>query len=73
MVKHTQTICRQKLTNCLRVFDHFVGLALKRLRSVMKTVSKLRWNSDQQGSWLAFWINKTSQFVGGIDVSKTSD
>ena len=25
MVKHTQTIRWQKLTNCLRVFDHFVG------------------------------------------------
>ena len=29
MVKHTQTIRRQKPTNCLSVFDHFVGLALK--------------------------------------------
>ena len=31
MVKHTQTIRRQKATNCLSVFDHFVGLALKGL------------------------------------------
>ena len=31
MVKHTQTIRRQKLTNCLSVFEHFVGLALKGL------------------------------------------
>ena len=31
MVKHTQTICRQKPINCLIVFDHFVGLALRRL------------------------------------------
>ena len=32
MVKHTQTIRRQQLlpTNWLGVFDHFVGLALKR-------------------------------------------
>ena len=29
MVKHTQTIRRQQPTNCLSVFDHFVGLALK--------------------------------------------
>ena len=29
MAKHTQTIRRLLLTNCLRVFDHFVGLALK--------------------------------------------
>ena len=33
MVKHTQTIRRQKPTNCLSVFDHFVGLALKGLMS----------------------------------------
>ena len=32
MVKHTQTICWQKLTNCLSVFDDFVGLALKGLK-----------------------------------------
>ena len=29
MVKHTQTIRRQKPTNCLNVFDHFVELTLK--------------------------------------------
>ena len=33
MVKHSQTIRRQKPTNCLNVFDHFVGLALKWLIS----------------------------------------
>ena len=33
MVKHTQTIRWQKPTNCLSVFDHFAGLALKGLRS----------------------------------------
>ena len=32
MVKHTQTIHRQQPTNCLSVFNHFVGLALKRLK-----------------------------------------
>ena len=32
MVKHTQTILRQQPTNCLSVFDHFVGLARKGLR-----------------------------------------
>ena len=30
-IKHTQTVCRQKPTNCLSLFDHFVGLALKGL------------------------------------------
>ena len=32
MVKHSQTIRRQKPTNCLSVFDHFVNLALKGLK-----------------------------------------
>ena len=31
MVKYTQTIRWQQATNCLSVFDHFVGLARKRL------------------------------------------
>ena len=31
MVKHTQTIRRLLATNCLNVFDHLVGLALKGL------------------------------------------
>ena len=31
MVKHTQTIRRQKPANCLSVFDHFMKLALKGL------------------------------------------
>ena len=33
MVKHTQTIRRLQPTNCLSVFDHFVGFALKRLEA----------------------------------------
>ena len=33
MVKHTQTIHQQQPTNCLGVFDHFVGLTLKGLRA----------------------------------------
>ena len=32
MVNHTQTICRWQPTNCLSVFDHFVGLAFKELK-----------------------------------------
>ena len=31
MVKHTQTIVGKLPTNCLSIFDHFVGLALKGL------------------------------------------
>ena len=31
MVKNTQTIYQQQPTNCLSVFDYFVGLVLKGL------------------------------------------
>ena len=31
MVKHIQAIRQQQLTNCLSLFDHFVGLALEGL------------------------------------------
>ena len=46
MVKHTQTIRRQKSTNCLNVFDHFVGLALKELIWIPSQVSQ-RFNHYQ--------------------------
>ena len=36
MVKHTQTIRPQEPTNCLNVFDYFVGLALKGLIEINK-------------------------------------
>ena len=32
MVKHTQTFRWQQPTNCLSVFDHFLGLALKSIK-----------------------------------------
>ena len=35
MFKHTQTIRQLLLTNCLIVFDHFVGLALRGLTSML--------------------------------------
>ena len=37
MVKHTQTIWRLLPTNCLSVFDYFMGLALKGLIHFTKT------------------------------------
>ena len=44
MVKHTQTIRRQKPTNCLSLFDHYVGLTLKGLiKGVDKTGKVLLW------------------------------
>ena len=39
MVKHTQTIRRLLPTNYLSVFDHFVDLVLKRLRSLIFLVN----------------------------------
>ena len=39
MVKHTQTIRQQQVTNCLSVFDHFVGLALKGLTGFSRYLS----------------------------------
>ena len=35
MAKHTKTILRLLPTKCLSVFDHFVGLAHERLKSVL--------------------------------------
>ena len=36
MVKHTQTISRQKPMNCFSVLDYFVGLAFKELGIVLR-------------------------------------
>ena len=36
MVKHIQTIRQQQPTNCLNVFDNFVGLACKGLNLNLK-------------------------------------
>ena len=44
MVKHTQTIRRQKLTNCLSVYDHFVRLALKWISSLC--LKDCHWYTD---------------------------
>ena len=41
MVKHTQTIRRKIPTNCLSVFNHFVGLALKGVELTLKGVMSL--------------------------------
>ena len=43
MAKHTQTIRRLLPTNCLSVFDHFEGLALKRVK---KRFPKLDYKSS---------------------------
>ena len=41
MVKHTRTIRRKHPANCLSVFDHFEGLALKVLRGAFRTPSSI--------------------------------
>ena len=49
MVKHTQTICRLLRTNCLSVFDHFVGMTVKGLKSDIVEINTyiywIRWIS----------------------------
>ena len=42
MVKHTQTICWLLPTDCLSVFDHFVGLAFKRLNVIIFVYNGLK-------------------------------
>ena len=48
MLKHTQTICQQFPTNCLSVFDYFVGFALKGLmnRSSQDTIPRISQEKD---------------------------
>ena len=41
MVKHTQIIRPQQPTNCMSVFDHFVGLTLKRLTNLKYSVLQI--------------------------------
>ena len=41
MVKHTLTIRRQQLTNCLSVFGHFPGLTPKGLRTRGTFISQI--------------------------------
>ena len=42
MVKHNHTIRQLLLTNCLSVFEHFVGLALKGLNLNMYSSRGIR-------------------------------
>ena len=47
MVKHTQTVRRQKPTNCLSVFDHFVELAIKGLTSFLHNSTRIQQNEKK--------------------------
>ena len=46
MVKHTQAIRQLLLTNCLSMFDHFVGLVREGLISSSKNAIKKKKNYD---------------------------
>ena len=50
MVKHTQTIFWLLPTNCLSVFDHFMGLALKGLTTFAERSISDLWQSPEYGS-----------------------
>ena len=53
MAKHTQTIRRQLLTNCLSVFDHFVRSALEGLTIKTCTWANRSKNSKRFFNWHA--------------------
>ena len=38
MAKHIQTICRQYPSNCLSVFDQFMGLVFKWLKAILSSL-----------------------------------
>ena len=47
MVKHTQTIHRQKSTKYLSLFDHFMGLAIKGLLAVSEGMTDWLWEHSE--------------------------
>ena len=53
MVKHTQTIRWQQPKNCLNVFEHFVGLALKGLKEIFKDGHLINRNVFLQWQWFS--------------------
>ena len=63
MVKHTQTICRLLSTNCLSVFDHFVGLALKGSKATdnsLKTSVTQNLNDTSNQDSVGYKLTETS-------------
>ena len=66
MVKHTQTIWQQNSTNCLNVFDHFVGLALKELTSEISTNGSQRMTDLQSCYFNQNIINAYANIVGRL-------
>ena len=67
MVKHTQTIRRQWLTNCLSVFDHFVGLALKDLITIVAHPIIMNSLTLNEGCESAIYISRILEELLEID------
>ena len=61
MVKHTQAICRLLPTNCLSVFDYFVGSAFKGLGNTWAFIFIRKAHAQQKRFkklWIAFFIRR---------------
>ena len=64
MVKHTQTICWQKPTICLSVFDHFVKLELKGIiSSIMKKHAYTNKKEHYTKIWPTIFFFTKRQYV----------
>ena len=71
MIKHTQAIRRLLPTNCLSVFDHFVGLGLKELsfHSFVKFYQHIclgRSSNKHIPLALSLWLESTSEKIINI-------
>ena len=65
MVKHIKTIRRQKLTNCLSVFEHCVGLTLKGLTQLPQ---KRRNNFGKKGFLSQSKGNQPRNYFNNVSV-----
>ena len=52
-------------TNCLSVFDHFVGFALKRLRLRQTSMMKIWGENDSQFSVINYYRKKPQRCLTG--------
>ena len=80
VAKHTQTIRRQFADNCLSVFGHFVGLALKGLkeRAFIPLLQKLCFFNHQASKkikalhFVAWTWNESDQSNSGLVKSSSN-
>ena len=74
MVKHTQTIHLLLPTNCLSVFDHFVGLALQGLETsvFLLFLRSVEWDQRNKvrGIPSILYINEYNAFKNNIQLSQ---